>query len=64
VRPASSLGFPRLHLIPGLESLGLRQRVLERFPFVIVYRVVGDTLQIEAVAHTSREPGYWIGRVK
>lgn len=41
-----------------------REVGLHRYPFSIIYRVdtAGDVLGI-AVAHASREPGYWQGRV-
>jgi plasmid stabilization system protein ParE len=39
---------------------GTREFVLpRRFPFSIVYKVRGDQVTIVAVAHQSREPGYW-----
>ena len=36
-----------------------RRLVLRRFPFNLIYRVVGDEVQIIAVAHQRRKPGYW-----
>jgi hypothetical protein len=34
------------------------------FPFILVYRQnIGGIIQILAVAHTSRKPGYWKGRL-
>lgn len=41
-----------------------RQFLLRRFPFFVIYRerVHGD-IQVVAVAHTSRKPGYWKERV-
>lgn len=42
---------------------GTRQFVLpSRFPYTIVYRIRGDVIVVVAVAHQSREPGYWRGR--
>ena len=41
----------------------LRQFVLRRFPHSVIYAVVHDLLYILAVAHGSREPGYWTARV-
>ncbi len=42
---------------------GARRRlVMRRFPFSLVYKVVGEELRILAVAHHSRRPGYWRGR--
>jgi len=41
------------------------QRCLTRtFPYAVIYSVQGDTIFIIAVAHGSREPGYWKRRVK
>ncbi len=41
-----------------------REAILIRFPFSLVYRIdsSGDCLVV-AVAHASREPGYWEHRV-
>jgi toxin ParE1/3/4 len=33
-----------------------------RFPYTIVYRVVHDLIVVVAIAHQSREPGYWRDR--
>jgi plasmid stabilization system protein ParE len=42
----------------------LRHFVLRRFPFSVVYAVVADIVYVVAVAHGSREPGYWRPRVQ
>lgn len=42
----------------------LRHFILRRFPFSIVYAVTADLVYIVAVAHSSREPGYWQLRVQ
>jgi toxin ParE1/3/4 len=39
-----------------------RRYLLRRFPFFVVFREVADGVQIVAVAHARRQPGYWIGR--
>ncbi len=36
--------------------------LLRRFPFQVIYRPHLDQIIVVAVAHTSREPGYWVGR--
>jgi plasmid stabilization system protein ParE len=33
------------------------------FPFDLIYREVGGSVQILAIAHHRREPGYWLGRI-
>jgi len=39
-----------------------RRFVLRRFPYVVFYQVRGKTMEIVAVAHARREPGYWRSR--
>lgn len=41
---------------------GTRRYVFRRFPFYIVYRERDDAIQILAVAHGRRRPGYWVAR--
>jgi plasmid stabilization system protein ParE len=42
---------------------GMRVYPFRRFPYTVVYRENKETgPQIYAVAHHSREPGYWQGR--
>jgi toxin ParE1/3/4 len=44
----------------GSPYLVNTKRVLmRRFPFFVVYRVRGENVQIVAVAHARRRPGYW-----
>ena len=40
-----------------------REAAVPKFPYSVIYRVLptGD-VQVIAVAHASREPGYWRGR--
>lgn len=37
----------------------LRRYIMERFPYVIGYQVIGDAVVVAVVTHTSREPGHW-----
>jgi hypothetical protein len=39
-----------------------RRYLLRRFAFFVVFREAGDGVQIVAVAHARRRPGYWVGR--
>ena len=41
----------------------IRRRPLRRFPYHLIYLELPDRLQILAVAHDRRRPGYWVGRV-
>jgi plasmid stabilization system protein ParE len=44
----------------GTPSSGAARRVLvRRFPYVIVYRVEPELVQIVAIADARREPDYW-----
>jgi toxin ParE1/3/4 len=36
-----------------------RRFVCHRFPFLLIYRVRGPVLQVIAIAHGRRRPGYW-----
>jgi hypothetical protein len=39
-----------------------RRFLLRRFPFFVVYRVYNGYVQVVAVAHARRRPGYWVQR--
>ena len=47
---------------PGEE--GTRRRLLQRYPYTLIYRDAGNEIQIYAVAHHRRKPGYWLKRVR
>ena len=38
---------------------GTRKLLLRRFPFAIFYRELPSLIQVLAVAHGHRRPGYW-----
>ncbi len=40
-----------------------RRFLLARFPFFVVYRELPSTIQVLAVAHGRRRPGYWQERI-
>jgi len=33
-----------------------------RFPYAVLYSIVGDQIRVMAVAHDRRRPFYWSGR--
>lgn len=39
-----------------------RECPVKRFPFRIVYRIVGNLILVVAIAHAKRRPGYWRDR--
>jgi len=38
---------------------GIRKSRFEVFPYALIFRIQGDELQVLAVMHMSRRPGYW-----
>jgi len=42
---------------------GTRRYLLRQFPFVVVYRMKEQRIEIVAVAHGHRRPGYWADRL-
>lgn len=38
---------------------GFRRRRVLRFPYTLVYRLIGNELWLMAFAHQSRKPHYW-----
>lgn len=46
---------------PG--SANTRRLVFQRYPYTVVYRSKGNALEIVAIAHHSRQPEYWAGRL-
>jgi toxin ParE1/3/4 len=48
------------HPLIGTPSIGgSRWMPLKRFPYTLHYRVLGEVIDILAVAHQRRRPGYW-----
>lgn len=43
---------------------GSRKFVLQRFPFLVIYRELDPAIEILAVAHGRRRPGYWKKRLR
>ena len=39
-----------------------RRLIFQRYPYTVVYRSKGNTLEVVAIAHHSRQPEYWTGR--
>jgi toxin ParE1/3/4 len=56
------LALNKIALVPdafACFSFSTRRYLLARFPYCLVYKMIGDVIWIVAVAHTSRRPGYW-----
>lgn len=41
-----------------------RQISVRKFPYFLIYRIREQRIEILAVAHTSRLPGFWKGRTE
>jgi hypothetical protein len=41
----------------------MAQILLRRFPFGIVYGVMGNQIVVVAIMYTRRKPGYWKNRM-
>ena len=39
-----------------------RRRLLNRFPYAVIYRIETDLIRVVAVMHERQRPGYWRGR--
>lgn len=55
---SSPLGWPTWELDGRYRRIAMK-----RFPYVLFYEIRGHSVEFVAVAHTRREPGYWLGRV-
>jgi plasmid stabilization system protein ParE len=49
-------------IYPPFEA-GTRRIRLPHFPYLVIFRAVGDSLEVIAVAHGRRRPGYWRQRL-
>lgn len=47
---------------PG--STRYRRRIMDKFPYVLVFEVRSEAVEFVAIAHTSRKPGYWLRRIE
>lgn len=56
--------WPRLKLLRGYESLGVRYAALAKpWPYRLLLVEETGALHVFALAHNSREPGYWRHRL-
>lgn len=42
----------------------IRRALVKHHPYLVVYAILPDQLVILAIAHTSRNPGYWRDRIE
>lgn len=48
--------------IPQVADDDIRRLLVQRFPYQVIYIRLIDRIQILAIAHERRRPGYWVGR--
>ncbi len=48
----------------ALFEFGTRRVILRRFPYLVVFREGPSLIEVVAVAHGHRAPGYWRDRVQ
>ena len=41
----------------------IRRILAKRFPYYVVYEDATEAIRVLAIAHTSRDEGYWFGRI-
>ena len=59
--------FKRLAVNPKLYAIvyrDVRQAIVTRFPFVVLYREVPGELLVISVFHTAQDPSLWQARAK
>lgn len=45
------------------EELGVHRRLVEGFPYAVVYRILSDDIvEVVAVMHHKQSPDYWKAR--
>jgi toxin ParE1/3/4 len=58
-------GIVRPAKMPGAAGVrGAKRLILRRFPYDVVVQELSDEVLVVAVAHQSRRPGYWRGRLR
>ena len=60
----AGIAIQRNPLLWGSYLFGTRRYLMKRFPYVIVYRLAESRIEIIAVVHGRRRPGFWKGRLK
>lgn len=54
---------PLTNLTGSVGARGVQRLAMGRFPYDIVVRVAGNEVVVIAIAHQSRQPGFWRRRL-
>jgi hypothetical protein len=57
---AQIAAHPQLY---SIYTKNTRRRVLEKFPYSVIFQEKEEVILVAAVAHAKRRPGYWRGRI-
>ena len=57
------LGIQKAGTICPPYLLGTRRKLLNRYPYSVVFREFSEDVEILAVANAKRRPGYWSSRL-
>ena len=49
---------------PWIYDPKFRAWTVQRLPYRVIYELTGELIRIIAIAHTSRDPTYWIDRLR
>ena len=52
----------RFPLLETIRTQTIRRALLKRFPYMVVYEIVGEEVFVLAFAPTARRPNYWQSR--
>lgn len=55
------LGLPRLEY--GFEMIDVHRCLMHRFPYSVIYVCRPEEVVVVAIAHTRRQPMYWLNRL-
>ncbi len=50
-------------IFPPCDEEGFRYASVHHYPYRLIFRTLLDNVQVVAVAHARRKPGYWSRRV-
>jgi toxin ParE1/3/4 len=51
------------HRFPIERAPNIRRFRIKRFPYTLIFREADGIVQVLAVAHHRRRPGYWVSRL-
>jgi toxin ParE1/3/4 len=62
VEEATNKSASNPQIYPEIAN-GCRKCRVKKFPYALIFRVLNEGIQVIAVMHLKREPGYWKNRI-